>query len=55
MANGGAKSIGDVRSDIKSICKSVSEGNMKGAGSSPIYRGGSRGGGGGMKKKGGGK
>jgi hypothetical protein len=48
MANGGGRSIADVKSDLSSISRSVSEGNMKGQPSSPIYKG-SKGGDGGMK------
>lgn len=55
MANGGGRSIADVKSDLSSISRSVSEGNMKGGKSSPILRGSHSGGGdakmGGKKKK----
>lgn len=53
MANGGGRSLQDVRSDLKTISSSVEEGNLKGGKGSPILRGGSRSGD--SMKKGGGK
>jgi hypothetical protein len=52
MAQGGGRSLQEVRSDLSSISRSVSEGNLKGQKSSPIYRGGGGSTGGGMKKGG---
>jgi len=48
MATGESNTISSVKSDLASISRSVSEGNMKGQPSSPIYKG-SKGGDGGMK------